>query len=188
MDKQFSNGLMYPGDPAGPAHETINCRCRQVSYMPEFDDEALANDPEVQAELAAREKEKARKARARLTIADEIALIEKGSTDPLAAIRPPAGRAPRGSGQEYKIRRSIANKIETQMKYRGQAEKQLEQYRGQRGTRNRWRIDVARERVRQLNKGINAAIDIASETITDDWIFKGELVDGIFSQVSALRT
>lgn len=27
MDKHFSNGLMWPGDPAGPAEEVVNCRC-----------------------------------------------------------------------------------------------------------------------------------------------------------------
>lgn len=27
LDKPFSNGLMFPGDPTGPASETINCRC-----------------------------------------------------------------------------------------------------------------------------------------------------------------
>lgn len=26
-DQPFSNGLMYPGDPSGPAEEVINCRC-----------------------------------------------------------------------------------------------------------------------------------------------------------------
>lgn len=27
LDKPFSNGLLYPGDPAGSAKEVINCRC-----------------------------------------------------------------------------------------------------------------------------------------------------------------
>lgn len=27
LNKPFSNGLMYPGDPSGPASEVINCRC-----------------------------------------------------------------------------------------------------------------------------------------------------------------
>jgi SPP1 gp7 family putative phage head morphogenesis protein len=32
----YSNGLLYPGDPAGDAEEVINCRCEQVAYvMPE---------------------------------------------------------------------------------------------------------------------------------------------------------
>lgn len=30
IDKSFSNGLMYPGDPAGGADEIINCRCTMV--------------------------------------------------------------------------------------------------------------------------------------------------------------
>jgi uncharacterized protein with gpF-like domain len=27
IDATFSNGLMFPGDPKGPAEEVINCRC-----------------------------------------------------------------------------------------------------------------------------------------------------------------
>jgi len=27
LGQQFSNGLMYPGDPSGAADEIINCRC-----------------------------------------------------------------------------------------------------------------------------------------------------------------
>lgn len=27
-DQTFSNGLMFPGDPSGPAREVVNCRCQ----------------------------------------------------------------------------------------------------------------------------------------------------------------
>lgn len=37
VDKPFSNGLMFPGDPAGAASEVINCRCRMVEYIEDFD-------------------------------------------------------------------------------------------------------------------------------------------------------
>jgi len=30
LDKRFSNGLLYPGDPTGSAREVINCRCTHV--------------------------------------------------------------------------------------------------------------------------------------------------------------
>jgi len=56
VDKPFSNGLMYPGDPNGPPQETINCRCRQVSVVPELEDTALANDEQIAAELEKRNK------------------------------------------------------------------------------------------------------------------------------------
>lgn len=29
-DQKFSNGLLFPGDPEGPANEVINCRCRVI--------------------------------------------------------------------------------------------------------------------------------------------------------------
>ena len=32
MEAAFSNGLMYPLDPAGSADEVINCRCQPLFY------------------------------------------------------------------------------------------------------------------------------------------------------------
>lgn len=36
LDKPFSNGLMFPGDPEGPAEETIFCRCT-MAVVPKRD-------------------------------------------------------------------------------------------------------------------------------------------------------
>lgn len=35
INQPFSNGLMYPGDPSGPAEEIINCRCVELPIIPE---------------------------------------------------------------------------------------------------------------------------------------------------------
>ena len=119
--------------------------------------------------------------------ADEIAFLESSTPDMFSVIRPPTGRAPRGLGEEYKLRRRIVRRIETHIKWRGEAQVQLNQFRGQTGARLRWRIDVAKERVRQLNQGISTMLDIASDPITDDWGFKNELIDGIGEHISAAR-
>ncbi|MGN0070417.1 MAG: phage minor head protein [Atopobiaceae bacterium] len=37
IDAKFSNGLSYPGDPAGPASEVWNCRCTMVAALPGHD-------------------------------------------------------------------------------------------------------------------------------------------------------
>lgn len=35
MEEKFSNGLMYPGDPAGPVSEIVNCRCTILAVIEE---------------------------------------------------------------------------------------------------------------------------------------------------------
>lgn len=36
LNERFSNGLMFPGDPSGPAAEIANCRCRLVIRIDRF--------------------------------------------------------------------------------------------------------------------------------------------------------
>jgi len=119
-------------------------------------------------------------------IAEELSLLEESGFDPFEAIRPPEGRAPRGTGEEYRLRRNIVSRIETHMKWRDAAEAQLRKYRGQTSHLVRWRIDEAQARVQELNKGIGAMLDIASQPL-GDWQFKAEMVNGIAGYIQALR-
>lgn len=44
LDKRFSNGLMYPGDPGGSAAEVVNCRCallQRAKWAVEGDDKSF---------------------------------------------------------------------------------------------------------------------------------------------------
>lgn len=49
LDKPFSNGLMYPGDPAGGAAEVVNCRCallQRARWAVEDEDKVIRLDNE----------------------------------------------------------------------------------------------------------------------------------------------
>jgi HK97 family phage portal protein len=35
IDEKFENGLMYPRDPSGDAEEVVNCRCTDITYLEE---------------------------------------------------------------------------------------------------------------------------------------------------------
>ena len=39
IDEPYSNGLMFPGDPTGPPHEVIRCRCAEVYHVIEGGEE-----------------------------------------------------------------------------------------------------------------------------------------------------
>lgn len=41
VDEKFSNGLMYPGDPSGPAFEVYNCRCTMIAAIDGVDYEQV---------------------------------------------------------------------------------------------------------------------------------------------------
>lgn len=42
VDDAYPNGCMYPGDPAGPARETVNCRCVELFVVAEPESEGTA--------------------------------------------------------------------------------------------------------------------------------------------------
>ena len=49
LDKPFSNGLMYPGDPSGGASEVVNCRCallQRARKIVESEDKVIRMDNE----------------------------------------------------------------------------------------------------------------------------------------------
>lgn len=117
-------------------------------------------------------------------IAAEIEFLQNaGNIDLLAVVRPPGGRAPRGRGQEYATRRRIASRIRTQMKWRDKIDANLAVYRGQ--ANQAGRITEMRWRRAELQKGIEAMLDIATQP-AGDWDFKAELVDSIIEYVQAL--
>lgn len=41
VDKKFSNGLMYPGDPSGRPEDTYNCRCTLVAALDQYPSEEV---------------------------------------------------------------------------------------------------------------------------------------------------
>jgi len=58
VDKPFEVGgaeLMHPHDPAGPAKETINCRCRSVTIHPDIGPIPSPLDERVEKEKERRE-------------------------------------------------------------------------------------------------------------------------------------
>lgn len=110
------------------------------------------------------------------------ALQNTPENDPFYHIRPPEGRAPRGMGQEYADRRWIVNSLQKAQRYRGTAESKLATYRGQ---RNRaWEISVAQSRIAELNKAINASLDIVATEA--DWAFKRDMVSAIMEYAKQL--
>lgn len=57
IDEPFDVGgfkLMYPGDPAGPPGETINCRCRVVTVHPDIGPMETTTDTALKAEVKKR--------------------------------------------------------------------------------------------------------------------------------------
>ena len=105
-------------------------------------------------------------------------------SDPLFYVRPPAGRAPRGMGQEYADRRAIVNKIRTQEKYLSIAQDKIANYRGQRN--RQWEISVAETRAQELKKAIQAATEIANSNA--EWGYKREMVDAIIEYVGKITS
>ena len=47
VDEEYSNGLMYPGDPNGDPSEVYNCRCTQKARIKYFDRERVESSPKM---------------------------------------------------------------------------------------------------------------------------------------------
>lgn len=47
VDDKYSNGLMYPGDPAGDPSEVYNCRCTQKARIKGFDRNRVESSPKM---------------------------------------------------------------------------------------------------------------------------------------------
>jgi hypothetical protein len=47
LDEKFSNGLMFPGDPAGGAYWVINCRCAMRQEIDGYSPKVRRVDGEV---------------------------------------------------------------------------------------------------------------------------------------------
>lgn len=125
-------------------------------------------------------------------MAEEIAIIDLGGYDPYGSIRPPSGRAPRGQGEEYATRERIISRVQAHKKWRAIAQEKLDVYRGQVGTRNKWRIEVAKERILQLDKATTTMLEIANDIASGlygvpDWAYVDEMTAGIAKYVSELR-
>lgn len=165
MDHIFASGATRsPTDPG--------CRCVMLYRR--------ATGKRADQVRAQRQAEFDRQARAEID-RQILAELEK-IDDPIARIRPPEGRAPRGQGQEYADRRAIASKLQSQLRYKSQAQYKLDRYRGQKN--KQWEMQVATARVQELSKAITAAIDVAEGP--GDWRLKRDLINGIFQYVSAL--
>lgn len=90
IDAPFSNGCMYPGDPAGAPYEVYNCRCTMVYVLPDVSAEPLqeVETPPAQEQEAAEDGAKLPAATFESTkgITDEF---KKGMQSTLAACEYP---------------------------------------------------------------------------------------------------
>lgn len=120
-------------------------------------------------------------ARNRRQIAREIAAIKAGGFRSLAEDIRPEGKAPRGRGQEYAARRTIANILETMARDLAANRRFLSTYRGQKNQARR--ATIARARVQQLTQAYNTISSIARSS--GDWVFKLELIRAVRDSAAA---